>query len=151
MTSTIATTREARALKQAARRAARKQEQLEVSTGCGCGCGQAVTRRYAPGHDAKHKSALLAIFDSGTGLTDEQAALLEGFGYSAERLQERHEADVADAAAAEAKLAAKRAKQLATQQAKAEKAKTRAAEQAAKAKQAERKVAALEREQANQK
>jgi hypothetical protein len=27
---------------------------------CGCGCGKPVTRTYLPGHDAKHKSALIA-------------------------------------------------------------------------------------------
>lgn len=27
---------------------------------CGCGCGVQVARRYAPGHDARHKSALVA-------------------------------------------------------------------------------------------
>ena len=26
---------------------------------CGCGCGRKVFKRYAQGHDAKHKSALL--------------------------------------------------------------------------------------------
>jgi hypothetical protein len=27
---------------------------------CGCGCGAEVRSRYLPGHDAKHKSALVS-------------------------------------------------------------------------------------------
>lgn len=31
-----------------------------MSGSCGCGCGEAVSRRYRPGHDAKHKASLTA-------------------------------------------------------------------------------------------
>jgi len=34
---------------------------------CGCGCGGAARRRYLPGHDAKHKSRLLAEMRAGSG------------------------------------------------------------------------------------
>jgi hypothetical protein len=33
--------------------------------GCSCGCGQLVARRYAPGHDARHRSALLRRMRAG--------------------------------------------------------------------------------------
>jgi hypothetical protein len=149
MTSTTAQTRAARAAKQAERRAAKRDAALaEASTLCGCGCGAAVTRRYLPGHDARHKGQLLLAWDAGQ-TTDADLALLAGFGYDAARLQERREADEADAAAREAKAEAKRQKALAKAEAKAAAAKERAKAQAAKAKAHERKVAALQREQAN--
>lgn len=36
-----------------------------MSTPCQCGCGTPVARRYAPGHDARHKSALKAALVEG--------------------------------------------------------------------------------------
>lgn len=41
---------------------------------CGCGCGEAVTRRYKPGHDARHKSALAQALQGGTLRTRTTAA-----------------------------------------------------------------------------
>lgn len=35
-------------------------------TRCGCGCGAEVARRYLPGHDAKHKAALVAAANDAT-------------------------------------------------------------------------------------
>jgi hypothetical protein len=37
-------------------------------TYCGCGCGAPVTRRYKPGHDARHKSALVSALSTGDAL-----------------------------------------------------------------------------------
>jgi hypothetical protein len=34
---------------------------------CGCGCGAPARRRYLPGHDAKHRSRLLAEMRAGSG------------------------------------------------------------------------------------
>lgn len=34
------------------------------TTFCECGCGEPVARRYKPGHDARHKSALVTGLDS---------------------------------------------------------------------------------------
>ncbi len=34
---------------------------------CGCGCGARARRRYLPGHDAKHRSGLLAEIRAGSG------------------------------------------------------------------------------------
>ena len=46
---------------------------------CGCGCGATVRRRYLPGHDAKHRSKLLAEMRAG----DRDAAdELERLGWS---------------------------------------------------------------------
>jgi predicted nuclease with RNAse H fold len=39
----------------------------ETSHACGCGCGAPARRRYLPGHDAKHKSRLLAEMRAGSG------------------------------------------------------------------------------------
>lgn len=152
MTVAIANTRAARAAKQAARRAEKRDAALAAADVlCGCGCGAAVTRRYLPGHDARHKSALLLAWDTQAALTDEQLALLDGFGYDAARLQERREADAADAAARAAKDEAAKAKQRAAAAAKAERAKERAAKATAAAKAHDAKVKALDREQANAK
>lgn len=45
---------------------------------CGCGCGALVVRRYLPGHDARHKSALVAqaIATKGTWAGEAAAAAL---------------------------------------------------------------------------
>lgn len=37
-----------------------------IARPCACGCGAPVTRRYKPGHDARHKSALVAALVGGT-------------------------------------------------------------------------------------
>lgn len=41
---------------------------------CGCGCGQDVTRRYKQGHDARHKSQLLAIVYHSDNVVDVKKA-----------------------------------------------------------------------------
>lgn len=41
---------------------------------CGCGCGAPVPRRYRPGHDAKHKSALCAAVAGQPGRAQASAA-----------------------------------------------------------------------------
>jgi hypothetical protein len=39
---------------------------------CGCGCGMSVTRKYRPGHDARHSGELRRAYEAGT-ITREQA------------------------------------------------------------------------------
>ena len=46
---------------------------------CGCGCGATVRRQYLPGHDAKHRSRLLAEMRAGD---HDAAAALERLGWS---------------------------------------------------------------------
>ncbi len=46
--------------------AARQSPMDETRHPCGCGCGALARRRYLPGHDAKHKSRLLAEMRSGS-------------------------------------------------------------------------------------
>lgn len=41
---------------------------------CGCGCGVPVVRRYCPGHDARHKAALVAQAVASQGLWAGEAA-----------------------------------------------------------------------------
>ena len=41
---------------------------------CGCGCGEPVARQYKPGHDARHKSALVAALTGDTVTTRVRAA-----------------------------------------------------------------------------
>lgn len=41
---------------------------------CGCGCGAPVAKRYKPGHDAKHKGALLDTIRTAGGMRAERAA-----------------------------------------------------------------------------
>jgi hypothetical protein len=38
----------------------------ETTHACGCGCGAPARRRYLPGHDAKHRSRLLAEMRGGS-------------------------------------------------------------------------------------
>ncbi len=47
--------------------AARQSPLDETTHACGCGCGAPARRRYLPGHDAKHKSRLLAEMRAGSG------------------------------------------------------------------------------------
>jgi len=47
--------------------AGRRGPMDETRDTCGCGCGAPVRRRYLPGHDAKHKSMLLAQMRAGNG------------------------------------------------------------------------------------
>jgi len=46
---------------------------------CGCGCGAPVRRRYLPGHDAKHRSRLLAEMRGGSGVAADELQRL-GWG-----------------------------------------------------------------------
>ena len=46
--------------------AARRPLVDETGHACGCGCGANARRRYLPGHDAKHKSRLLAEMRAGS-------------------------------------------------------------------------------------
>ena len=46
--------------------AARRPLVDETGHACGCGCGAPARRRYLPGHDAKHKSRLLAEMRAGS-------------------------------------------------------------------------------------
>jgi predicted nuclease with RNAse H fold len=46
--------------------AARRPLVDDTGHACGCGCGAAARRRYLPGHDAKHKSRLLAETRAGS-------------------------------------------------------------------------------------
>lgn len=48
---------------------------------CGCGCGASVTRRYRPGHDAKHKSNLFATLTGAPLAATRAADLLTEFGW----------------------------------------------------------------------
>lgn len=41
---------------------------------CGCGCGAPVAKRYKPGHDAKHKGAMLDTIRTGARMDAERAA-----------------------------------------------------------------------------
>ena len=59
--------REAAIDRRPALRAARQPPMDETSHPCGCGCGAPVRRRYLPGHDAKHRSRLLAEMRAGSG------------------------------------------------------------------------------------
>ena len=56
---------------------------------CGCGCGANVTRRYRPGHDAKHKSNLGAALRGSWHEATEAAEVLADQGWD-------HLADLAD-------------------------------------------------------
>jgi hypothetical protein len=47
--------------------AVRRPPVEETGHACGCGCGAPVRRRYLPGHDAKHRSRLLAEMRAGSG------------------------------------------------------------------------------------
>jgi len=47
--------------------AARRPAADEPQHACGCGCGAPARRRYLPGHDAKHRSRLLAEMRAGSG------------------------------------------------------------------------------------
>jgi len=49
---------------------------------CGCGCGTPVARRYAPGHDAKHKSALAAAIAAGGVAATRAADLMADLGWA---------------------------------------------------------------------
>lgn len=51
-------------------------------TPCGCGCGQPVARRYAPGHDARHKSALASTVLAGGIAATRAADLLADLGWA---------------------------------------------------------------------
>src|SRR5258708_6002762 len=54
------------------RHAGRRPLVDETGRACGCGCGAPARRRYLPGHDAKHKSRLLAEMRAGsTSAADE--------------------------------------------------------------------------------
>jgi hypothetical protein len=52
--------------------AARRPLIDETSHACGCGCGAPARRRYLPGHDAKHKSRLLAEMRAGSAPAAEE-------------------------------------------------------------------------------
>ena len=75
---------------------------------CRCGCGQEVTRRYRPGHDARHASALFREWEAASApqrvSVVERAsqvlspALLAKFGASVARSQAKAEAQVRKAA-----------------------------------------------------
>lgn len=47
-------------------RAPRRRSLDEPTHACGCGCGAPARRRYLPGHDAKHRSRLLAEMRAGS-------------------------------------------------------------------------------------
>jgi predicted nuclease with RNAse H fold len=47
--------------------AARPPRMDETRHACDCGCGSPARRRYLPGHDAKHRSRLLAEMRAGSG------------------------------------------------------------------------------------
>lgn len=50
---------------------------------CGCGCGAPVVRRYRPGHDARHKAALVAqLADPHPIRAWEAAEALDGLAWS---------------------------------------------------------------------
>lgn len=49
---------------------------------CGCGCGTLVARRYAPGHDARHKSALAAAIAAGGIAASRAADLMADLGWA---------------------------------------------------------------------
>lgn len=56
-----------------------KRPQVNVSgAACGCGCGAPVRRRDLPGHDAKHRSKLLAETRAGNAIP---AAELQRLGW----------------------------------------------------------------------
>jgi len=59
--------------------AARQPHMDETPNPCGCGCGAPVRRRYLPGHDAKHRSRLLAEMRAGNGLAADELQRL-GWG-----------------------------------------------------------------------
>lgn len=42
---------------------------------CGCGCGSPVARRYLPGHDARHKAAIVAQAEAATTPSAREAAV----------------------------------------------------------------------------
>jgi hypothetical protein len=48
-------------------RAARRPPVDGTRHACDCGCGAPARRRYLPGHDAKHRSRLLAEVRAGSG------------------------------------------------------------------------------------
>ncbi|WIW68850.1 hypothetical protein P8S73_02960 [Kocuria sp. ChxB] len=80
------------------------QPTTEASTvaHCLCGCGQEVTRRYKPGHDARHASALFREWEAASApqrvMVAERAsqvlspALMAKFRASAARAQAKAEA-----------------------------------------------------------
>jgi len=53
--------------RKSSRHAARRSPMDETTHACGCGCGAPARRRYLPGHDAKHRSRLLAEMRAGSG------------------------------------------------------------------------------------
>lgn len=105
-------------------------------TACECGCGEQCPRRYLPGHDAKHKSALIAVAtaESATAAQRRKAEqTIEELGWtqflvkSQQRIERQAKAR-AEREQAKAERAAEREK------AKAEKAaKAKARKEAAKA------------------
>lgn len=52
---------------------------------CGCGCGASVSRRYLPGHDAKHKAALIQNALAGDTSAEAQLATLGWSGFLEQR------------------------------------------------------------------
>jgi len=52
--------------------AARQRPMDETRHACGCGCGAHARRRYLPGHDAKHRSRLLAEMRAGSALAADE-------------------------------------------------------------------------------
>lgn len=75
---------------------------------CECGCGVVVNKRFAMGHDAKHKGALLRAFDGGDSEAGDE--LVERGWRSANELQERRDKADAKAEAKTAREATKDAK-----------------------------------------
>jgi|GEM_PF-6876111 len=54
---------------------------------CECGCGVVVTKRFAMGHDQRHKGALLRAFDGGNSEAGDE--LVERGWRTANELEER--------------------------------------------------------------
>ena len=63
--------------------AERRPQVHEAGHACGCGCGAPVRQRYLPGHDAKHKSRLLAEMRAGSASAADELQRLGWGGISA--------------------------------------------------------------------
>lgn len=69
--------------------AAKKATTESATRTCGCGCMRAIGPKatFAPGHDAKRKSALLRAVDAGDA--EARAELIERGWYTEARLDQR--------------------------------------------------------------
>lgn len=106
----------------------RSKTVAKEATPCDCGCGGTTTSRYLPGHDAKHKSALIAqALDADSPAVRKKAAdRLEALGWTKFLVRKREIAE-AKALAANAREVKRAEQEKARVEAKAAKPKPKAA------------------------